>query len=128
MSDELHAGCVLGIIGLIVLLFIGGCTVSIVAANDIQYHDVTVKKTESVASGKSGHQYRVYTDNGVFQVEDSWWWHRWNSADIYGSLVPGQRYRIKTAGWRFSFFSWFPNILEVTPLESEQVSTQGGGS
>lgn len=61
-------------------------------------------------------QMRVYTEDcGTFSVQDNLFLLRFNSADVYGAIEPGQTYNLKTAGLRVPLFSWFPNVLEATP-------------
>ena len=50
--------------------------------------------------------------NGTYKVADDVARLRFDSADVYGSLIPGQTYTFKTSGYRFGLFSMFPNILE----------------
>lgn len=63
------------------------------------------------------------TDGGktaVFCVNDSFYRWRWNSADVFASIKIGEWYKIRTAGIRLPLFSWYPNILEVTPLTEQE--------
>lgn len=65
--------------------------------------------------GQKSHM-RVYTENcGTFSVQDNLLLLRFDSADVYGAIEPGQTYNLKTAGLRVPLFSWFPNVLEATP-------------
>ena len=69
----------------------------------------------SSGSGESRtteNQYRVYTDQGVFIVADSFVYLNFRAADRYASLKVGQRYTCKTAGWRVGLISWFPNLIK----------------
>ena len=76
----------------------------------------TVIDKEAVKSG-DGNQYRVYTQEcQTLVVEDSLSQGRWNSADVYARIEPGERYEFRTGGYRNGFFSMFPNILEVNEV------------
>lgn len=75
-------------------------------------HSCTVVSKESVPQGKSGNQYRVYTEGcGVLSVEDSLWARRWDSADVYQRIEEGVTYDFAVQGGRYPFFSMFPNVL-----------------
>jgi len=56
-------------------------------------------------------QYRVYTDKGVYVVEDSWAFLNFRAADRYGALKVGKTYDCTQAGWRVGLMSWFPNLI-----------------
>lgn len=74
---------------------------------------VTINDKESVNRGESGHQYRVYTDKGTFRIADSLLEGKFASADLYGSLKEGERYRIEYYGWRMPLVSAMPNIVKA---------------
>ncbi|ASU81538.1 hypothetical protein CDO52_00905 [Nocardiopsis gilva YIM 90087] len=58
--------------------------------------------------------YRIYTEQcGVLANTDSLWHAKWDSADVWQGIEPGQTYRFHVVGWRFGFFSHFPNVLDV---------------
>lgn len=94
----------------------------------VQQAVVKVCDKEAVTVSKSN-QYRVYTSNGVYVVEDYWPMvglndgSRFNSADFYQAIKPGTVYKITAYGWRNGFFSWFPNITEATPTDATPVGS-----
>lgn len=69
------------------------------------------------SSSQSGSVYRVYTDCGVFQVEDATARGQFASADLYADIENGATYEFTTIGWRVPFLSMFPNIIEATPAD-----------
>jgi hypothetical protein len=86
----------------------------IVACNDYAKTTpvhIIVNDKESVSTD-SGHEYRVYTDQGTFKVGDSIVHPRFNSADVYGSLRRGHTYDCKAFGWRIPLFSTFKNLTD----------------
>lgn len=105
---------VLAIIGTIIwsVLYISsrhtieGCTV------DSKDRGTTVT-SDGDGNVTSTTNYRVYTDCGVFVVEDNFFLGKFNSADTYGSLSEGETYDLEVVGWRNGFLSWFPNILSA---------------
>lgn len=61
-------------------------------------------------------QMRVYTrECGTFVVQDNWLHGLTDSADLYGALVPGQRYDLVWTGWRLGVTSTFPGLVGATP-------------
>lgn len=78
----------------------------------------TVEDKDRTTDSEGASVYRVYSDCGVFNVEDAPFLGKFNSADTYRHIEPGKTYRFETYGWRNGFFSMFPNIThaeEVTP-------------
>lgn len=76
----------------------------------------TITSKESVIV-QNHSQYRVYTKEcGTYVVEDSLFIFRFDSADVYGGLVPNTKYEIKSGGYRVPFLSLFPNVISVKPL------------
>lgn len=77
---------------------------------------VTDKDRSNNSDGKS--IYRVYSDCGVFNVEDAPFVGVFNAADTYATIEVGKTYEFTTYGYRNGFLSIFPNITEaaeVTP-------------
>lgn len=70
----------------------------------------TVTEKYTKRSGEVDYFY-VATDKGVFVNRDSNLRVKWNSADINASLKVGETYHINYYGWRWHFFSWYPNIV-----------------
>lgn len=67
-------------------------------------------------SGESdGYLVWVEDENGVqyeLQNEDILLKGKFNSSTIQGKLKEGERYNIKTVGWRIPLFSSYPNIVK----------------
>ncbi|MFH1182720.1 MAG: DUF1523 family protein [Candidatus Moraniibacteriota bacterium] len=76
---------------------------------------VVVKSLNNkINPGSEQDQYLVFTkDDGIFKNTDSWFWWKFNSSDIQNQLTAGMPYRIKHYGWRWGFFSLYPNIVEA---------------
>ena len=102
---------------LMVIAAIAGTWISY--GNATTHTGCTINSKDSYASLHSDERrttYRVYTDNcGVFEVEDRLFLGNFNSADIYGSLKESGTYDLSTRGYRASFLSMFPVIVEATP-------------
>lgn len=73
---------------------------------------VTITDKERVVSDNES-KYLIFTENLVMKNTDSWLFLKFNSSDIYGKLKIGETYKIKKAGWRNKFLSWYPNIISV---------------
>lgn len=64
-------------------------------------------------------KYLIFTkdDNGkvdVFENTDSLFELKFNSSDLYGELIPGNKYIMKTYGFRIPFCSSYENIINVS--------------
>lgn len=101
------------VIGLVVLAII--VSIPIIHSYTQQHtKTVTICSKESVAK-ESGHEYRVYTDQGTYRVSDTFiGGARFKSADFYARLREGKTYVIDYYGWRVGFTSSFPNIRHAT--------------
>ena len=82
--------------------------------NSTTYTNVIV--VEKSYSGESdGYLVWVEDENGVqyeLQNEDILLRGKFNSSTIQGKLKEGEKYNIKTVGWRIPLFSSYPNIVE----------------
>ena len=104
------------VVGLICLL--GGYpTAYYLSATDTT---ITVKRLERIVesswSGETASttsKYLVFTNNEVLENTDSWLYLKFSSSDLYAKLKEGQTYKIKVAGWRIPFLSWYRNIIEI---------------
>lgn len=72
----------------------------------------TVSEKDRTKNSEGVSEMRVYTDCGVFVVEDNFI-SGFNSADLYGRLKVGETYEIKSGGVRVGILSMFPIILEA---------------
>lgn len=78
---------------------------------------VQVCDKESVSTGSdNGHEYRVYTSDGTFVVED----HvlhgvSFRSSELYGHLQAGKVYEFEFYGFRVPFTSTFETLISATP-------------
>lgn len=102
-------------------LIIGGLIIALIIFIPIlpifhttTYTNVTV--VDKSYSGESdGYLVWVEDENGVqyeLQNEDILLKGKFNSSTIQGKLKEGERYNIKTVGWRIPLFSSYPNIVE----------------
>ena len=78
--------------------------------------EFTVESKERITTGSGesiSSKYMVYTDKGVFQCSDSWLFFKFNSSDVYAKFEEGKTYKVKVAGWRAPFLSWYKNIISI---------------
>lgn len=92
---------------------------------------VKVCSKEAVATGKGGHEYRVYTSNGTYVVKDHFIdGTRFNSADVYGRIQSGHDYALTVYGWRIGFLSMFQNVIggHSVPASKVHGNCSNGGN
>lgn len=62
--------------------------------------------------------YRVVDEEGnTYNVNDSFWYWKFRSTDLWTGMKEGERYHVRVYGWRIGFLSWFPNIIEAELVE-----------
>ncbi len=101
-----------GFFGAFVAAIIGICGLSYVHAH-YDERVLTCTVTDKDRGGEDG-SYRVYTEEcGQLSNNDSMWRGKFDSADVWQDIKPGEELDLRVVGWRSEFFSVFPNILEV---------------
>lgn len=78
--------------------------------------EITITDKERIATGSGENissKFIVYGENEVFENTDSWLYLKFNSADVQNKLTVGDTYKIKVAGWRVPFLSWYRNVVAV---------------
>lgn len=110
-------GCAVAAVLLFVALLAGGRPAAARLKGTTEL-TVTVKQKERVTSGDTS-RYLVFTDSETFEVTDTVWWLRWDSADLYGRLEQGKTYRVRAAGWRLPLFSWNRNIIAAEEVPAK---------
>ena len=80
--------------------------------------DVTiiVKDKERITTGSGqdiSSKFVIYANDEVFENTDSFLFMKFNSADFQNELEIGKIYRVKVAGWRIPFLSWYRNIVSI---------------
>lgn len=106
-----------GLVGAAALVSLTGC------AEAVHYdgpHTGCVVTGKDRTSGNNANEsnMRVYTQNcGTFEVGDLPFHGQYNSADVYGSILPGHTYNFDAYGWRNGYSSDFPTILTATEVK-----------
>lgn len=107
------------ILGIILVLL----AISIIKVSNEQTYEVTVQSKEVKNESNGDGKYLVFTidnttgESRVFEVTDSLWKWRFDSSDVYNTIIPEHTYKFTTGGYRVPLFSWYQNIYEVTEIE-----------
>ena len=103
------------VLAIIVLVIIGIGYVNSIYFNQQTKSCLVTGKESVLVQGKN--QYRVYTTCGTYTIQDSLSIFRYNSSDLYGSIIQNTNYDIHSGGYRLSIFSIFPNIISVNKTQ-----------
>jgi hypothetical protein len=111
--DDSNTSGVFSLIGLILVIvaFVGYGAWQHSTARDVT---ITVKSLDDQSTG-SGHQYLVFTDQGVFKDTDAFWFGKFSSSDLFNQLADGRTYRCEVAGRRVHITSSYPNLISCQP-------------
>lgn len=74
---------------------------------------VKIEDKERIVEREGNSYYLVFTDQGVYKLEDDLFFGNFNSSDWYGKLKRDSTYTITTVGWRVGLLSSYPNIVKV---------------
>lgn len=100
---------------IVILVAVAVGAVSWLCADYTKVTTSTVVVTGKDRGGSDG-SYRIYTDSGTLAVMDIYMSignQRFNSADVYGKIIPCHRYLLAVRGWRFGPTSDMPNIVRI---------------
>lgn len=95
---------------IIILGFVA--TPMIISSYHVEYHTITVEE-KGVKHYDDDDTYLIYTDNGVYSVEDEILRLHFNASDVYSELKVGETYTVKTTGFRIHILSVYKNIIEI---------------
>ena len=89
-----------------------------------QTYTVTVQSKDIKTVSNTGKFLVFCTDittgeSRVFEVTDSLFKWRFDSADTYNMIREGETYKFTTGGYRIPFLSMYPNIYEVAKVDSD---------
>ena len=97
---------------ILIAILITGC-------NYVNEDTVTVTvRDKAVKYAKESSVYLIYTDKGVFKIEDQLFFGKFNSSDIYGDIAVGKTYKIETYGFRIEVFSEYKNIYSIVEYDT----------
>ena len=98
---------------------------SILKVINPQTYIVTVQSKEVKNTSDDSGKYLVFTvdaetgESRVFEVTDSLWKGRFNSADVYNMIQINHTYKFETGGYRVPLLSYYPNIYKYTDITEE---------
>ncbi len=106
-----------GIFGAV--LFLAAITFSIWShfATMTTVSGLIIQDKERVVTGTGADQtskYLIFTDQETFENVDSWLALKFNSSDVYGSIIEGSTCEFTVTGFRVPLLSWYRNILTAT--------------
>ncbi len=107
------------IFGIITCLIIISCTGCIGYMNEQTKECVVKDKWIKRPSGSNDELYLINCGGITYKVSDLLFKGKFNSADIYGNLEIGKKYKITTTGYRWGYFSEYQNINDYELLEEE---------
>ena len=110
-----------GIIGLVVIMFIGSFIVSFINQSNVSVVEnckVIELQQQQIIKGSEGNintqiRYLVITDKETFVCENSLLNGKFNNSDIYWHLKKDSTYTFKVAGMGKSMITQYRNILEI---------------
>jgi len=124
-----------------ILIFLGilavscGSTLMYVATEKTV--EIKIHEKHRIASGDTSYWMVMAEDRDGTPIEltntDMIWYWKWDSSTIQNELKVGGWYRVRIAGIRLNFLSWYPDIVKIEeklpadnsqePQEDEEIST-----
>lgn len=101
------------------VLFLGAITFNIWShfATMETVPGLIIQDKERIVTGSGDQQvskYLIFTDQETFENVDSWLALKFNSSDVYGSIIEGAKCEFVVTGFRVPLLSWYRNILSAT--------------
>ncbi|MBZ9779100.1 DUF1523 family protein [Psychroflexus sp. CAK8W] len=98
----------------IVLILIFGYPVSYYLSSETIKAVISDKERITTGTGEDMEsKFLVYGEEEVFENTDSWLYFKFDSADVQNQIHLDKTNKIKVAGWRVPFFSWYRNVISV---------------
>jgi len=102
-----------------VVLFFGAITFNIWShfATMETVPGLIIQDKERIVTGSGDKQeskYLIFTDQETFENVDSLLGWKFNSSDVYGSIIEGSTCEFVVTGWRIPILSWYRNILSAS--------------
>lgn len=102
------------IIGVIVAILLFGYPIAYCTSAETIEVTISDKERITTGSGKSiSSKFLVYSEDEVFENSDSWLFFKFASSDLQNDLKIDSTYKVKVAGWRVPFLSWYRNVLSI---------------
>jgi hypothetical protein len=62
-------------------------------------------------------KYLVFTDQGVFENTDTWYYFKFASSDLQGKLMQPGKFKLTYYGFRVPFLSKYKNIISAERIQ-----------
>ena len=113
--------------GCLLMLVIGGCGVQgcyvygtggsvTTTVNGVGTKVKEKKNSDGHVTGTKD-VYMIYTADGTFRNEDCWMRWKFTSSDVHSTALQAEKTQEKVTihyyGWRWGFFSWYPNVYKI---------------
>lgn len=99
---------------IIILILIFGYPVSYYLSTETIETRVSDKERITTGSGEDMEsKFLVYGEDEVFENTDSWLFFKFDSADVQNEIELDNTNKLRVAGWRVPFFSWYRNVISV---------------
>lgn len=130
-ANVLSGVMIIGIFILIIAILAGDFVISKATRQTITatVTDKDIKKDHNSSSSEDGKKdskdvYMVYTKDldgnvHVFKDEDTWYYFKFNSSDVYGEIEVGKTYEFDVYGLRIPFLSKYQNIISVKEVNKD---------
>lgn len=112
-------------IGIIISIFLVAGLVVWSCSNYFTTKEYTATVTEkSIKNYNNSSKFLVFTklkdgQTRVFEIQDSLFKLRFNSADCYANINTGKTYNFKVIGWRIPILSEYENIMDFKEPNSK---------
>lgn len=103
-----------GMLAIILIVVLIGFVISSATSTTVTAQ-VTDKGIKRVSSDSD--VYLIYTDQGTFQLSDSFYKGQFRSSDLFGKIKVGCVYRFKVYGYRVPLLSSYQNIYKLEEAE-----------
>jgi hypothetical protein len=115
-DDSMHPGSWIG--GALALIaLIAYPLISFVTSQMNNYSEtITITRLDDQATGNNGHQYLIFTPQGVFKDTDNFWRGKFNSSDLFNELQVGATYRCQVHGERQHLSSNYPDLMTCVKI------------
>jgi hypothetical protein len=99
------------------LIFGGLCTIhAAYCFLTLQENTIIVKQKYQITRGGFTELMIVDDKNIHRNVNNSFWFFKWDSLEDYQAIEESNMYKIRQYGFRIPFLGVFPNVIKTTPL------------
>ena len=123
-DDSMHPASLVFSLLVLVFLFVVPPVIGYASAHaNNRTETIYVTSKDDQATGSHGHQYLIFTPQGVFKITDSLWAWKWDSSDVFNGLQEHHWYRCNVHGLRNHFTSNYPNLMSCKSVPAPAALT-----